>query len=93
MSSKVSVSLGNSVPLKIVNGDRIVQKATALAESFLLPAGVEFACFEHGGRRFAISARLSIEVDLVPNRVPDHVIREGGLTVPQRTKRRFQPKT
>lgn len=90
--SKVSVSLGNSVPLHTVNRDKIAQKATALAETYLLPSGIEFASFEHDGRVFAISARLSVEVDLVPGRIPDHVIREGGLVVPKRKKLRFAPK-
>jgi hypothetical protein len=90
--SKVSVSLGNSVPNHIVNRDKVAQKATALAETYLLPSGIEFASFEHDGRVFAISARLSIEVDLVPGRLPDHVIREGGLVVPKRKRLRFAPK-
>jgi hypothetical protein len=91
--SKVSVSLGRSVPLHIVNRDKVAQKATALAETYLLPSGVEFASFEHDGKVYAISARLTVEVDLVPGRVPDHVIREGGLVVPKRKKFRFAPKT
>ncbi|MCZ7861906.1 hypothetical protein O9X98_11005 [Agrobacterium salinitolerans] len=90
--SKVSVSLGHSVPLHTVNRDKVAQKATALAETYLLPSGIEFASFEHDGRVFAISARLTVEVDLVPGRLPDHVIREGGLVVPKRKKLRFASK-
>jgi hypothetical protein len=90
--SKVTVLLGTSVPSHIVNRDKVAQRAVALAETYLLPSGIEFASFEHDGRVFAISARLSVEVDLVPGRVPDHVIREGGLAVPKRKKVRFAPK-
>ena len=90
--SKFAVTLGRSVPNAIVNRDKLEDKAVALAETFLLPAGVEFASFEHGGRTYALSAFLSVEVDLVPNRTPDHVIREGGLVVPRKTKRRFDPR-
>jgi hypothetical protein len=90
--SKTTVSLGRSVPLHIVNREKVSQKATALAETYLLPSGVEFASFEHDGKVYAISARLSVEVDLVSGRIPDHVIREGGLVVPKRKKRCFAPK-
>lgn len=90
--SKLSVSLGSTIPSATVNRDKVAAKAAALAETFLLPPGVEFASFEHAGRTYALSARLSVEVDLVPNRVPDHVIREGGLVVPKKGRRRFVAK-
>lgn len=90
--SKVAVTLGRSIPTATVNREKVANKAVALAETYLLPAGVEFASFEHAGRTYALSARISIEVDLVPNRLPDHVIREGGLVVPKRKSRRFAPK-
>jgi hypothetical protein len=89
MSKKVVVSLGRSVPFSVVNRDQVMKKAVALAEQFLLPAGVEFASFEHAGRTYALSAALSVEVDCLDARVPAHVIREGGLVVPKKVKRRF----
>nr|WP_250807729.1 hypothetical protein [Neorhizobium tomejilense] len=92
MSEKVEVLLGSSIPLHIVNRDKVKQKAVALAETYLLPTGVAFASFEHNGKTFAISARLSIEVDMMPGRVPDQVIRDGGFVVPKRRKVRFAPK-
>jgi hypothetical protein len=91
-SRKVEVLLGSSIPNHIVNRDKVVKKAIALAETYALPAGIAFAAFEHNGKTFALSARLSIEVDMMPGRVPDQVFREGELVVPKRRKARFAPK-
>jgi len=88
---KTTVTLGRTVPFSTVNRDKVAAKAVALAETFLLPAGIEFASFEHGGKTFALSARLHIEVDLVEGRLPHHLIREGGLSLPRRKGRRFSP--
>lgn len=86
--SKVSVSLGKSIPTHTVNRQKIAQKAASLAESILLPAGVEFASFEQDGKQFALSARILIEVDLLSGRVPQRIIRDGDLVVARKSKRR-----
>jgi hypothetical protein len=52
----------------------------------MIPAGIEFAQFDHAGKKFALSARLVIEVELLESRVPDVVIRQGAR-MGQRSKR------
>jgi hypothetical protein len=41
-----------------------------------MPERVEFASFEHRGRRYCFSARLLIEVEELNGRVPPVVIRK-----------------
>ena len=39
------------------------------------PADIQFLQFKVGGTSFAMFARLMVEVDVFPHRVPDRVIR------------------
>ena len=39
------------------------------------PANIQFLQFKVGSTSFAMSARLVVEVDVFPHRVPDRVIR------------------
>jgi hypothetical protein len=66
------------------NSERVRKKAEALAASLTLPDDVEFARFEHGGRIYALSVRLLVEVDLLTSRVPDVVIRRSDRRVARR---------
>lgn len=88
--SKATVTLGASIPLHTVNREKVERMARSVAETFVVPSGIEFASFEEGGRVYALSVRLSVEVDLLPGRVPGVVVREGQLSLPKRTKRRFE---
>jgi len=85
MSAKVV--LGKSVPLKLINPDRLMKRAEALASTLVVPANVAFAKFEHEGRSYALSARLVIEVEAMAGRVPDVVIRDSSRQ-PARPPRR-----
>jgi hypothetical protein len=75
MSAKVY--LGKSIAATAINPNKLMKRAEAVASSLMLPAGVEFARFEHNGQNYALSARLIIEVDRLSARVPDVVIRSG----------------
>jgi hypothetical protein len=44
---------------------------------------IHFARFTAGGRQFALSTRTVIEVDWLPNRVPDKVLRAAGKILPR----------
>ena len=74
MSAKVF--LGKSVPLKLVNPQRLIKQAEAVASKLTVPSGIEFARFECDGRTYALSARLIVEVEAMFSRVPDIVIRQ-----------------
>ena len=56
---------------------KLEKKAAAVAETITVPAGIEFARFEHGGRTYALSARIIVEVEALENRVPHIVIRSS----------------
>lgn len=66
--------------------ERLMRSAEAVASSITVPAGIEFAKFEHAGRTYALSARVIVEVDVLDARVPDVVVREGGLKRPVRRR-------
>jgi hypothetical protein len=44
--------------------------------------------FEASGQRFALSSRMIIEIDWLPNRIPQRVLRYGGATRPRRAGKR-----
>lgn len=71
------VFLGRAARNSTHNTDRLAKEAAAIAAKIAVPAGIEFARFEHAGRTYALSARVLIEVDLLGNRVPDVVVRSG----------------
>lgn len=39
---------------------------------------IHFAPFTAGGNRYGLSSRMILEVDWLPNRVPDRVLRDPG---------------
>ncbi|MDP3895521.1 MAG: hypothetical protein Q8Q62_02475 [Mesorhizobium sp.] len=71
------VYLGPAARQSTQHPDRLMRKAEAVAAGISLPAGIEFARFEHQGRTYAISSRVAVEVELLTSRVPNVVIRSG----------------
>jgi hypothetical protein len=57
--------------------EKLEKKAAAVAMNLTVPADITFAKFEHGGRTYALSAKVIVEVDVLDSRVPDVVIRAG----------------
>ncbi len=69
------VVLGRSARDSVHNTAKLEEQAAALAERITIPSGLEFARFDHGGKTYAISVKLLVEVDLLNNRVPNVVLR------------------
>ena len=72
---KVSVHLTNAAREACSDPDILRKAAQAAIGSVEAPGSIEFLKFTSKGKQFAISARLVIDVDYFPNRVPDRVIR------------------
>ena len=74
---KVSIRLSKTAAEKARKPDDLKQAALAAFQA----AGtgeIFFAAFKTNGQQFALSSRTIIEVDWLPNRVPDRVIRQPG---------------
>jgi hypothetical protein len=80
------VFLGRAARNSVINTDRLAKAAAAAAARIAVPAGIEFARFEHAGRIYALSARVLVEVELLGNRVPDIVVRSGQMPAPRRKR-------
>jgi hypothetical protein len=77
--TNTKVILGRAARNSVRNTDRLAKEAAAMAARIAVPAGIEFARFEHAGRIYALSAKMLIEVELLGNRVPDVVVRTGHM--------------
>ena len=77
MSAKVI--LGRAARQSVQNTERLEKQALAVASTLAVPPGIEFARFDHAGKTYALSARVMVEIELLPNRVPDVVIRTGQM--------------
>lgn len=62
-----------------INADKLMLKAREVAHSIIVPKGIEFAQFEHGGRRYALEATLSIQVSQLDQALSETVLRDGAL--------------
>jgi hypothetical protein len=69
------VVLGRAARDSVHNIAKLEKQAAAVAERITIPSGVEFARFDHGGKTYAISVKLLVEVELLNNRVPNVVLR------------------
>ena len=69
------IRLGRTINTANTNTEKLMKAAIAAAEAIVLPDRVEFASFEHRGRKYAFSARLVVDVDELVGRVPSVVIR------------------
>jgi hypothetical protein len=72
---KSEIRLGRTINKAATNTDSLVKQAAAVAEAIVLPERVEFASFEHRGRKYCFSAHLVVDVELLEARVPPVVIR------------------
>jgi hypothetical protein len=73
---KVSIRLSKNAAEKARKPDDL--KEAALAAFQAAGAGdIYFALFRSNGQQFALSSRTIVEVDWVPNRLPNKVIRQG----------------
>jgi hypothetical protein len=74
---KVSIRLSRNAAEKARKPNDL--KEAALAAFQAAGAGdIYFALFRSNGQQFALSSRTIVEVDWVPNRLPDKIIRQTG---------------
>lgn len=76
---KSIISLNSSMRTDNVNAEKLLKHAQSVAEGIVVPAGIEFAKFEFGGRTYAICARVEVEVNLLTAQVSDRVYRDGDM--------------
>jgi hypothetical protein len=72
---KSEIRIGRTINAATTNTDDLMKKAAAVAEAIVMPDRVEFAAFEHRGRKYCFSARLVVDVEELTNRVPGVVVR------------------
>lgn len=89
--SHAKVYLGRTIGTKGLNPHKLMKRAEAVASTLTVPAGIEFARFEHEGKAYALSARLIIEVEALAARVPNVIIRRGELSTDNNRSRRKWP--
>jgi hypothetical protein len=85
--AKISIRLTRNAAEKSRNQEALRRAALAAFEQ----AGRgDILClpFEASGQRFALSSRMIIEIDWLPNRIPQRVLRDGGITRPRRAGKR-----
>lgn len=75
---KVSVHLTQPARLAARDGEARRRAVEAILARVDEPGDVEFLAFTSQGQRFALSARIVIEVDIFPHRAPNRVLRRTG---------------
>jgi hypothetical protein len=83
--ARISIRLSKTAAAKARNRDAVERAAIAAFEA----AGkgdIHFAAFKANGQQFALSTRSVIDVEWLPNRVPEQVLRPGEG---QKAKRRM----
>ena len=76
--AKISIRLTRNAAEK--TRDRMALEKAAVAAFDKAGRGdIYCAPFEANGQRFALSSRMIIEVDWLPNRIPPRVLRDGGI--------------
>jgi hypothetical protein len=85
--AKISIRLTRNAAEKSRNQE--VLKRAALA-AFDEAGRGDILClpFEASGQRFALSSRMIIEIDWLPNRIPQRVLRDAGIVKPRRPAKR-----
>jgi hypothetical protein len=83
--AKIAIRLTRNAAEK--TRDRLALEKAAVAAFEKAGRGdIYCAPFEANGQRFALSSRMIIEVDWLPNRIPPRVLRDAA--VPKRRKGR-----
>jgi hypothetical protein len=83
--ASISIRLSKTAAAKARNREAVERAAIAAFEA----AGkgdIHFAAFKANGQQFALSTRSVIDVEWLPNRVPEKVLRPGeGSKAKRRT--------
>ena len=85
--AKISIRLTRSATEKSRNQEALRRAALA---AFDEAGRGDILClpFEASGQRFALSSRMIIEIDWLPNRIPQRVLRDSGTMKPRRDGKR-----
>ncbi len=82
---KVSIRLSKNAAEKARKPDELKQAALAAFQA--AGAGdIYFALFRSNGQQFALSSRTIIDVEWVPNRLPDKIIRSAAKPLANRKR-------
>lgn len=73
----ITVRLNRSAAEKSRNRE-VLKKAALAAYEKAGRGDIYCLPFEANGQRFALSSRMIIEVDWLPNRIPERVLRDPG---------------
>lgn len=86
---KVSVRLSKTAAEKVRKPSDLqaLRDAAVVAHRAAGSGDIFFALFMSNGRQFALSSRTVIEVEWVPNRLPDKVIRQSASSKPKKPAR------
>ena len=85
MPQKVSIRLSRLALEKARKPDDLKQAALSAFQA--AGAGdIYFALFRANGQQFALSSRTIVEVDWIPNRLPDKVIRSAGAAIAKKRR-------
>lgn len=92
---KSLISLDPTMRTANVNADKLLAHARAVAEGIMLPAGIEFAKFDFGGKTYALTARVEVEVNVLEAQVTNCVFRDGAMkaALEWQKKQRAEAKT
>ncbi|MBO6719411.1 MAG: hypothetical protein JJ913_15750 [Rhizobiaceae bacterium] len=80
---KITIRLTKDARFRAVKPELVERAALAAFEA----AGrgeIHFAPFTAGGNQYALSSRMILEVDWLPNRVPERVLRQANPIIPRR---------
>jgi hypothetical protein len=78
MAKRISIRLTRNAAEKTRDRNAL-EKAAVAAFDKAGRGDIYCAPFEANGQRFALSSRMIIEVDWLPNRIPPRVLRDGGI--------------
>jgi len=85
--AKISIRLTRSAAEKSRNQEAL-RRAALTAFEHAGRGDILCLPFEANGQRFALSSRMIIEIDWLPNRIPQRVLRDGGSPNHWRAKKR-----
>lgn len=74
---KFKITLSETMRTQTVNAEKLLRHAREVAETIIVPAGIEFARFDYNGKAYALEADIGIRVSELPARTPDRVFRYG----------------
>ena len=88
---KITIRLTRDARFRAIKPELVEQAALAAFEAAGL-GEIHFAPFTAGGNQYALSSRMILEVDWLPNRVPNRVLRQSEKIPTPETAIRRRPR-